>query len=183
MKITLTHRGILPASRRPPEKIDRIRQDFHRQLKKIWGRDQLAILEEWSSGNFSAGAPDFRKRFPNRTYLPIISDKINARVRLTLILYKGVNEKNPAYHHGDIDNRAKSIIDALCAPNQESRIPISAPCRDTICLMSDDSLVDSLTVETAPLLAEDDARITLAVVTADIVPGKKISLDTLSIFV
>jgi len=49
--------------------------------------------------------------------------------------------------------------------------------------MSDDSLVDSLTVETAPLLAEDDARITLAVVTADIVPGKKISLDTLSIFV
>jgi hypothetical protein len=49
--------------------------------------------------------------------------------------------------------------------------------------MSDDSLVDTLTVETASLLAENDPTITLAVVVADILPAKTISPDTLSIFV
>jgi hypothetical protein len=183
LKITLTYQGILPASKRPPEKIDQIRQEFHRQLNKIWGRDQLAILEEWRDNKFSAGAPDFRKQFGNITYLPIASEEIHARVRLTLTLYKGIREDHPAYSHGDIDNRAKSIIDALCVPVQQSRIPNCAPLRDTICLMSDDSLVDTLTVETASLLAENDPTITLAVVVADILPAKTISPDTLSIFV
>lgn len=182
MKITLTHLGEVPGNKRPPEKIDAIRQDFHAQLAKLWGHHQLAVLKEWLDSGFAAGAPDYRRKLGGRTYLPIASDRIGARVRLSILLLSGVHPRNPAYHAGDIDNRFKSLIDALSVPCQASLIPRKAPQRDTICLMSDDSLIDELKVRTAPFLAQDNPSKSLAIVEAKIVAGKQTSLDTDAIF-
>ncbi|CAN5289643.1 hypothetical protein BH10PSE9_BH10PSE9_03330 [soil metagenome] len=183
MRITLTHRGNIPGNKRPAAKIDAIRQGFHAQLNKLWGRDQIAFLKEWLDSGFAAGAPDYRRVVGGRTYLPIVSEKIEARANLTVTLMSGLDARRPAFTNGDVDNRVKSLIDALAAPIQPSRIPRTAPSRDTICLLSDDSLVAELTVRTAALLSENDPTITLAIIEADIVPGRGVLLKTLGMMV
>jgi hypothetical protein len=181
LRITLTYRGVIPGNKRPPATIDKIRQNFHAQLERLWGKDQLAILKEWLDSGFAAGAPDFRKQLGERTYLPIASDKLSIRVRLTLLLLKGTNPHQSAVAQGDIDNRQKALIDALAAPPQLSTVPSGAPKRDTICLMSDDSLVEHVTIDVGPLLDEPDPKITLAIIHADLVPGRRVLLKTLGI--
>lgn len=183
MRITLTHKGEIPGNKRPPEKIDAIRQDFHRQLSKLWGRNQLAILKTWLDSNFAAGAPDFRRVVGTYVYLPVVSEAIHTHARLTITLLAGVDVHRPAFANGDIDNRVKSLIDALAAPSQATQIPSSAPAVGTICLLSDDSLVDGLTIQTGPLLEENDPAVTLAIVVADVIPAGRVSIDTLDMVV
>ncbi len=180
MRITLTYKGEIPGNKRPPEKIDAIRQEFHRQLTKLWGRNQLSFLKDWVDTGFAGGAPDFRRRHGKRTYLPIVSEAIYLRARLNVRLLSGLDQHQPSYAKGDIDNRVKSLLDALSAPTQASRIPAAAPFRDTICFMSDDSLVDELTVSTAPLLAVGNPGVTLAIVDADIIAGDRVLTKTLA---
>jgi hypothetical protein len=64
-------------------------------------------------------------------------------------------EPGDVLHGGDIDNRMKTLFDALCVPKPEQIRRLSPESDDEkpfYCLLEDDSLVTSLQVKTERLL-------------------------------
>jgi hypothetical protein len=53
---------------------------------------------------------------------------------------------------GDLDNRLKTLLDALSVPNQDQVIPDPTIDDPIHCLLEDDSLVSGLEIETRRLL-------------------------------
>lgn len=58
------------------------------------------------------------------------------------------------YHLGDLDNRIKTLFDALCVPNKDQLAKSDYPARETLfwILLQDDSLITDFCVKTERLL-------------------------------
>ena len=81
---------------------------------------------------------------------------------------------------GDIDNRVKTLLDALRMPSTDREIPSEASPEQHedpfFCLLEDDSLVSQLSVEMDQLLdlpnnSESDSSEALLIVTVNLEPG------------
>jgi hypothetical protein len=58
---------------------------------------------------------------------------------------------------GDIDNRLKTLFDALAVPNQDQIVADPDVADPVYCLLEDDSLIAGLSVETHRLLTRPDS--------------------------
>jgi hypothetical protein len=92
---------------------------------------------------------------------------MRTRCSLYIRIFRGVRQYNPILGGVDLDNRIKTLIDSLRAPQQPSELG-GRPDQDMYVLLEDDSLVDGITVKSDHLLDEDSDDIVLAIVTADI---------------
>ncbi|WP_084183033.1 hypothetical protein [Nevskia soli] len=155
MKFVLHYRGPLRSNGNPAHKHD-VRQAFHAQLKALWNQSPLNEYGEFlqprkAPGNYSSLRP-----LGAFTFVPLVTAEINAVAELRLTLLRPEPPGQLITQGGDIDNRLKTLFDALTMPRLLNALPIGiTPTQDQIpffCLLEDDNLVTSVSVNTQQLL-------------------------------
>jgi len=100
-------------------------------------------------------ADDFREN--NYRFVPLVCDRFDLLCSLDILMLRRDFPLNSRIHAGDLDNRVKTLMDALRRPRNGSEL------RDNenpgagedpfYCLLEDDDLVSGLAVQTDMLLA------------------------------
>ncbi len=154
-----------------------IRREFHGQLKRLWETNRYLSTRRVSRGgeavnaNLIAGArilqtgPDValadhvaaqNEMFGYR-FVPLVRESISLLCSLD-ILFLRKDIPGSALHAGDLDNRVKTIIDALRRPSNATELAGNETPLGTenpfFVLLEDDKQVSALTVETDTLLDE-----------------------------
>jgi hypothetical protein len=193
LQFRLTYEGLLhPSSngaKRGSHKHD-IRRQFHPQLKKLWEvspqlKNQPFTLPDEA---ITIGGPmpvDVIERLAalrslgNYRFVPLVTEELSLWCGLD-ILFLRPGGANAVFRSGDLDNRIKTIVDALKRPTTLDEIGDNSPVTGEdpfYCLLDDDSLVAKLSVEADELLQhvggdvpnEKDARL---VITVTVRPSK-----------
>ena len=155
MRLMLHYRGALKANGGVVHKHD-LRGLFHAQLKTLWGQkplaEQPALLQPKSrEGDYSL----LRPQGPF-TFVPLITAEMNVVAELFITLLRPEPPGGLITRGGDIDNRLKTLFDALTMPRHPNALPSgAAPTPDQVpffCLLEDDNLVVSFSVRTEQLL-------------------------------
>lgn len=168
MKITLTYQGRLPATQRKVSPVKAVLRDaFHPQIAA-----QVApILAERNWGSVST-------LVEGNHFVSPAHQNYGTAVELDVLLLVPPSKARV----GDVDNRLKTLIDGLTCPANAQQMqgfhepPGGGP---TYCLMSDDNLVQRISVDVrrwhAEVASDDEA---LVVVTATIVRRFDAGLDS-----
>ena len=118
-------------------------------------------------------AVSLASRFSRNGYrfVPIATRNLGLLVSLDILFLRG-DPPGAIVHAGDIDNRIKTLVDALKMPREAGELgPFTTPEEDEdpfFVLMEDDSLISRLAVETDTLLEPitgnaSDARVVVTV--------------------
>lgn len=153
MEFTLFYRGPLKQNAKPKEK-QLLRAAFQEQLKLLWNeeplrhrrnvlgeRDEMSVIKTIESQKFSA----------------IVSSRLFLVADLRIIMLRPEPLGAIITKGGDIDNRLKTLFDALSIPdaNQLQSAPVEPSALDDgvfHCVLEDDKLVSGVSVETDRLL-------------------------------
>lgn len=157
-----------------------IRRVFHKQLKQLWAvqpflnsyrrsPEGMAIedrpvwmSEAWFGAGEAAKRPFSevvadRFRENNYRFVPLVCDDYNVTCSID-ILFLRRDPPGSAIQAGDIDNRVKTLIDALRKPAGATELrdhSAPGPGEDPFyCLLQDDKLIEHFSVETDTLLDE-----------------------------
>lgn len=206
MRFRLTYEGPLRSTQgdprggqaEPPKRAahkHEIRKAFHLQLKELWNTNKF-LREHQLSRKLPASRPisneksyygepgdeapmaeviaDLYQRNGYR-FVPLVREEISLLCSLN-ILFLRRDIPGSVIHAGDIDNRLKTLIDALRMPASGAELvgneTPGAGEDPFYCLLEDDKQVTQLSVETDTLLdpPTDDASFVRLVVTVDIWP-------------
>lgn len=183
MRFHLIYSGPLPgtgnASKKPDE-VHRIRMSFNPQLEVLWKthRALKALVEEgWvsRSGNnagfasingrkmtpaemAASGVGDYYNlaepiRVGNCAYRPLVRNSLHLNCELDILFLRQEDPGALVLQGGDIDNRIKTLLDALRMPSPDENARVNAVPGLYHCLMESDTLVSSLNINTDRLLA------------------------------
>lgn len=174
MEFTLYYRGDLKAATGSKKRRDEkhtLRKEFHRQLRVLWQqmplKDHRNFLKEQHTAvkGFGIDQEGFYEAEEELTLLqevcgfqfaPTVSAKLQMVADLKITLLRPEPPGQIVTQGGDIDNRLKTLLDALKVPNQPDDLPYGAiPSEDErpfFCLLEDDNLVTSIDIKTDRLL-------------------------------
>ena len=191
MHFRLTFEGEVPSSQsKVADQKMQIRKAFHVQLKRLW--ETHGVLSTFKMNREPTNS-DPRERIPLAEWLadenqefgyrfvPLAIKRLHLHCQLHILLLRN-DGLNRAISAGDLDNRMKTVIDALKRPQNASDIgsfkkPDSSE-DPFFVLLEDDELVSGLTVETADLLSPTDEgdyynkRWAKVLVTAKVLPHR-----------
>jgi hypothetical protein len=153
-----------------------IRRVFHDQLKVYW--EKSANLREWQcpktdgSGlakTWENAAAHFQ--FNGVGYVPLSFDGLGVACKLDILMLRPEAPGHTLIKGGDIDNRLKTLFDALRIPKvgevgetpEDGRNPF-------YCLLEDDSLINHLSVTTDFLLGGENPNEVRLVITVNMWP-------------
>jgi hypothetical protein len=186
LQFRLTYEGILHPSSNGAKRGEHkhtIRRQFHPQLKRLWEVfPQLKKPFPLPDEVLTLGGPlpsDVIERLAeNRPlgryrFVPLVTEELSLWCGLD-ILFLRPGGANAVYKSGDLDNRIKTIVDALKRPTMLDEIGDNSPVTGEdpfYCLLDDDSLVAKLSVEADELLQhigggvpnDKDARLVITV--------------------
>ena len=175
MKFSLVYRGGLKSNGGKREKHN-LRLHFHQQLKQYWQQYPLKDYE-WT---WQRGHKHYRKNLDiTRTtsaieFVPLINDKLYLTAALNIDLFMPDPPGSSRLHAGDIDNKLKTLLDALRIPRTKIEVPKgyepSADERPLFCLLEDDSMLTEISVNTRrwlePSIHESEVMLIIHVTTA-----------------
>ncbi|MBL8708351.1 MAG: hypothetical protein JNL25_04085 [Rhodospirillaceae bacterium] len=148
----MTYRGPL-ASNGNAEKKAAIRSAFDVQLAELWKQEPLCQISKYLDPTYQPNDCYLGVRRGSTTYYPVISSKIFTLVELDVLMLRPGDPGAVVRHGGDIDNRIKTLLDALTVPTSDHP---RGDARDRMfCLLEDDKLITRLSVETDRLLEPD----------------------------
>lgn len=166
----LTYRGPLKATQRDPRTGSSIKQkhwhlkhamreQFHWQLKAVWESHPvlLAKRQDESSMICAAKLADEFK-IPPWSFVPLVMDRLDVLCGIDIVMLR-LDHPGDSVWSGDIDNRVKTIIDALEVPGAHSGyadLPFEGEINPLYCLLENDQLLTSISVETGRLLKAPD---------------------------
>lgn len=192
MEFRLTYAGKLLASNvgrgdeRPARKEHKrmLRRHFHHQLRRLYeitpflntGTHAGKGLDGYTETTLPVYDKDAIAREHERHgfhFLPLITKNLKLACELD-ILFLRRQDPGGLWSGGDIDNRLKTLFDALTIPDGNQGYETIAPEADEhpfYCLLEDDKLISKVAVETDRLLEdlngmppdESDARLTITV--------------------
>lgn len=156
MEFTLHYRGPLKAAtgrnKRKDHKHD-LRRRFHKQLKELWGLPQLSDEKGLLRPNPPKGEISVIRPVGMYQFAPLVTTRLHLVASLEVTMLRPEPEGRIFVRGGDIDNRLKTLLDALKVPNEEAALPDGAsPSPDEspfFCLLEDDSLVTNVDIRTA----------------------------------
>lgn len=166
MDFVLRYRGPLASIGGPQDK-HRIRQRLHPQLAILCAQEPL--LQQAQSENLHQGVLKGRQvevpkplgdvlffavRLGGFRFVPLVHRPHNLACSLDLIFLRR-EKPGSIVHGGDMDNRLKTLFDALRMPHDLSELAGVAPGRQDeriFCLLEDDSLITRVSVHTHQLL-------------------------------
>lgn len=160
MEFRLIYQGPLPSNGNPTEKHD-LRRYFHPQLQALWNQLPLSEIRDEGAPLGVTRGPDV----PQQTlihplggfrFVPLVSWSLKLIAELHVMLLRPQEPGAILRHAGDIDNRIKTLLDALRMPREAGELPAGAVPRadeDPFhCLLEDDALVTALSISTVRLL-------------------------------
>jgi hypothetical protein len=155
MRLVLHYRGDLKANGGSAHKHD-IRRALHLQLAERWKHpplvSRLGLLQAPKPG----GDYSLLRPLGAFTFVPLVSAVMNVVASLSLTLLRPEAPGSLLTQGGDMDNRLKTLFDALTMPRQTNALPPGAAPTTTetpfFCLLEDDNLVTELSVRTQQLL-------------------------------
>jgi hypothetical protein len=169
VEFRMIYEGRLPSNGSPTEK-HTIRKVFHPQLLKLWDADPM--LKEIKQRGVEILDPNRRRIEYHPAYfgdlamkhrngafrfLPLVTKELDLVCILELLILRRENPGDLVKTGGDIDNRIKTLFDALRVPNRPDEIPAGispAAGEDPFyCLLEDDSLIVDFKVSADRLLA------------------------------
>ncbi len=88
-----------------------------------------------------------------RSFLPLVRERLSLNCRLK-ILFLRKEAAGRVYQGGDLDNRIKTLLDALSVPQHPENVFHDADVADPVlCVLEDDTLVTGIDVQTERLLS------------------------------
>lgn len=152
MEFVLHYRGELKSNGGAQDK-HRIRKTFHPQLKMLWDQPPLKyfreLLDPSENGTIIRELGDFR-------FAPLFALHLNFLAELEITLLRPELPGGILQSGGDIDNRLKTLFDALAMPSQLNAMPGSIQPSDGetpfFCVLEDDKLITKVSVQTHWLL-------------------------------
>jgi hypothetical protein len=175
MDFHLRYRGPLPANGSPKDKAA-IREYFSPQIEELFGTarelkgvrlPELATATRMRRGTAEFDAPasggpnpdeQFFYRFPLEGYsfLPLVTRRHCLVCELDLMFLRREEPGAIVGSGGDLDNRLKTLLDALRLPYDASELGCppntSGIVKDVFCLLEDDALITRLGLQTGRLL-------------------------------
>ncbi len=155
MRLTLHYRGLLRANGSPLHKHE-IRSLFHQQLRTLWQQRPLSEMSRWLKPRKREGDYILLRPLGPFTFVPLVAAETDSIAELSISLLRPEPPGGLITKGGDIDNRLKTLFDALTVPRNLDALPSGAkPGNDEspfYCLLEDDNLITSLQVRTEQLL-------------------------------
>jgi hypothetical protein len=155
MRFALFYDGSLSSNGSRDEK-HQIRLALHAQLEKLWQRPPLSQFPPTAKGAPSFGlSSGLAHIMPVGAYefVPLVISGIQTVLDIELTFLREGAPGQVVYQGGDMDNRLKTLFDALHVP-QANQLPgqmATTPGR-VFCLAEDDGLIANLRVRTHELL-------------------------------
>lgn len=192
MRFRLTYRGPLKAHKvsggpDDPDKmaphVHAIRRHFHPQLKELWRTNRfLKEHKSWPTDYGLEARPD-GSRIPlvdivaqshqlnGFRFVPLVRGDWSLECLLSILFLRRDVPGSGLIHRGDLDNRLKTLIDALrfpCTPAEAGGATPQTGEDPFFCLLEKDDYVTGLSVETdqlldAPLPDEDESTVSLVI--------------------
>jgi hypothetical protein len=165
LQFRLTYRGKLKVGNSSTrEDKQSIRRNFHSQLKCLWGQSPLNefgfLTDPETIGsdkhvNILSNVGSFQ-------FAPLVSDAHgwNTVANIEILFMRPSEPGNLINHGGDLDNRLKTLFDAMRLPKLEELPDQDAPNSDETpfyVLLKDDALVTSFSVVTDRLLTPTES--------------------------
>jgi hypothetical protein len=161
MRFTLTFEGALPANGGSAAK-QTIRRQIHPQLKQLWSLPPLDKHTNTLLSEEQTIRPCVISRLENFRFAPLVSTKLKLIAKLQILFLRPEPPGNLVTQGGDIDNRLKTLFDALRMPRTTDELPLNdMPQEDEnpfFCLLEDDSLITEISVSTDMLLAASSQK-------------------------
>jgi hypothetical protein len=165
MQFRLTYEGELLANNSGRQDLARaphkhaMRKIFHQQLKRLWGihpvLKELATVKMYHQRGITLlehTAANFHQN--GYRFVPLVTRELCLICKLEILMLRH-GEPGGVISAGDIDNRVKTLLDALRKPRSANELGGATPADDEdpfFCLLEDDGLVTHLAVETDTLL-------------------------------
>jgi hypothetical protein len=155
VEFTLIYQGSLKANGSLREKQE-IRRQFHKQLAVLWLQPPLLHCKEWLTERRNGGDICLLRKVGSFTFAPIVTPDLALLAELEIVFLRPEAPGSLITQGGDIDNRLKTLFDALRMPKAQQELvsgdfPLDgeAPFH---CLLEDDNLVSRVSVTTDRLL-------------------------------
>jgi len=214
MEFRLTYEGFLPSSGNASRHVKykhKIRRAFHTQLSKLW-REHPCLAAKWEKFPFlPPRAKQAIRVFQERGYVkdaptglttidvlarqfdrcgyqfvPLVNERFDLVCGLDVLFLRRGIPGDLIMPGGDVDNRIKTLFDALRVPKDGSEIdgPPGANESPFFCLLQDDSLITEFKVTTDQLLKpmrpnQNESEVVLIVQVT--VKATKVTLENLQL--
>lgn len=153
MELTLFYRGVLGSNKGKAEKHS-LRRVFHRQLALFWSQNPLKDYRHlWEPTNkLHSENADIRRPLGSYEFVPLVNERLNLVADIHIQLLRPEPPGLIRAQAGDLDNRVKTLLDALRMPRLSNEVPHDATPNDDerpfFCLLEDDALINSFSVTT-----------------------------------
>ena len=152
IKFTLHYRGTLNSNGGPKEK-QNLRRCFLPQLKDLWGRRPLvAQKDQFLDPCYELTAV---KRIDGWNFASVVNEKNHLIAKLDIVFLRPEEPGAVITQGGDIDNRLKTLFDALSIPQAGQILRGDSPdeSEDPFhCLLEDDNLITGVNITVDRLL-------------------------------
>jgi hypothetical protein len=168
MEFTLVYQGPLKANGNIIDK-QNIRREFHKQLAELWKqeplsshmRDNIKLFENIVTVDQpSSGLTSITQKIDGFLFAPLVCSKLHLIAELSITFLRPEPPGCIVTQGGDIDNRLKTLFDALRMPKEEQEIPRGDIPEENenpfFCLLEDDNLITKVAVTTDRLLKPCD---------------------------
>lgn len=155
MEFRLIYRGPLPPNGTPTQK-HAIREALHPQLVELWRHPPLNGLTALLTHPAQPGSLSIIRPVAGFQFAQLVHSGLGMYAELDVLLLRLGPVGGVIGHGGDIDNRLKTVFDALRSPHQPSELPAGiAPTLQQVpfhCLLEDDRLITRVSVTVDRLL-------------------------------
>ncbi len=164
MEFRLVYQGPLPASNGGKSRVKEkhaIRCELHKQLKGYW-RIHPELRDRQSSEEYAPHNPGFidqeitRYQVGTQFFLPLLTERRGLACALDILFLRRDAPGKVVTNQGDIDNRLKTLFDALRVPQNSDEIPRDWSPEEAekplYCLLDDDGIITTVKVTTDRLL-------------------------------
>ncbi len=176
MKFTLYYHGPLKSNGSPEDK-HTIRETLHTQLRELWEHRPLVamktkLLDRNRKPDVPNGGNNLLFTVGEHEFACIISSRLHTTATLDITLLRPEQPGTVLTQSGDIDNRLKTLLDALTIPQHlPKHFSPTAGQTPFFCLLEDDALVTGISIHTHRWLNSDavsrsDVILIIQVVTA-----------------
>jgi hypothetical protein len=158
MEFRLVYEGPLPSGN-SADRTDKhlIREALHPQLQDLWARPPLVRLLNLDSAGQPPRDPALLKIVDGIHFLPLVSERLSLEAQVDVTLLRPEGPGSIIISGGDLDNRLKTLFDALRAPKDAGELPLGMPPWPAgalfYCLLEDDALIREVSVRADRLLA------------------------------
>ena len=122
MRFTLIFEGDLPPKATPSQKWE-IRRALEPQLRALWQSSPLEGLGKFQDSTYLPNDCYVGRKIGSLEFVPLISPKLDLRVELKIILLSASLPGGLINRSGDLDNRMKTLLDALSVPTPQQIVP------------------------------------------------------------